>query len=108
MGSLVGISDPLLMVVGVLMCPAQALLGVSGFAQLHVEGRGRSGGWGPSGTEAQLSSEDENKCVLAPLGPSVHRVVRTCLSTDRTDKLKPKGYSPPGSRTKKEFCINIF
>ena len=39
MGSLVGISDPLLMVVGVLMCPAQALLGVSGFAQLHVEGR---------------------------------------------------------------------
>ena len=93
MGSLVGISDPLLMVVGVLMCPAQALLGVSGFAQLHVEGRGRSGGWGPSGTEAQLSSEDENKHVSAPLGPSVYREVRMHLSTDRADRLKPKGVS---------------
>lgn len=91
MGSLVGISDPLLMAMGVLMCPAQALLGVSGCAQLHVEGRGRSGGWGPSGTEAQLSSEDENKRVSAPFGPSVHRVLRMHLSTDRTDRLKPKG-----------------
>ena len=69
MGSLVGISDPVLMAVGVLICPAQA---PSKCLQLCSAASGGKAGReaGVRGTEAQLSSEDENKHVSAPLGPS--------------------------------------
>lgn len=86
MGSLVGISDLVLMADNPAQAPSQCL-------QLCSAARGGKAGRraGPSGTEAQLSSEDENKRV-SNVGPFPgHRAVRMHLSTDRTDRPAHRG-----------------
>lgn len=92
MGSLVGISDPVLMAVGVLMCPAQA---PSQCLQLCSAARG-----GKAGREAGVHLGLRPSCplrmrtnVCQMLVLSGHRAVRMHLSTDRTDRLKPTGVS---------------
>ena len=90
-GSSVGVSDPDPVAVAVPLCPARAPPGVPGSAARG--GIGRSGAWDASGPEVLPPAEGEDERVSAPAGPSVPRVATTRLSTDRTDRLKPKGAS---------------